>query len=223
MRPPRTTSFILVAGILGACAGTPGTDATEIASASPTPATDTATETRSPTASPQTAPARPSHTQDGPLGDAAECENEALGYEVDYPGEWWANERVEPEDANLTAIAACQYFAPNEVELQPNAGLPNGIAIHFEIPDQPIDPPEDEILSEEDTTVDERDARAVETEPAPQAGFVPEGSRVYSYIVELDDDSRLVARTDNILQDDALYEESKAILDAMMETLEIDD
>jgi len=141
---------------------------------------------------------------------------------VKYPADWWANERVEPEDESLTPIPACQYFAPSEVELQPNAGLPNGIAIQFDVPNQRIDPPEDEIIDEEERTVDDRDARVMETEPAPQPGFVPEGSRIYRYIVELHDGRQLVASTDNILQDDAAYQQSKNVLDAMMESLELD-
>lgn len=206
--------------MLAACTGTPG----ETGTLTPTPtgatATPTATASPSPTA---TETASPSPTQGGPLGDAENCENEELGYEVDYPGDWWANERIEPEDENLTPIPACQYFAPNELELQPNAGLPNGIAIRFDIPDDQIDLSNDEILSEDETTVDDHDARVVETEPAPQPGFVPEGSLVYRYVIELEDGRQLVASTDNILQDDALYEESKGILHAMMDTLDIDD
>lgn len=227
MRPLITTSAILAAGVLAACTGSPGLDTGETPSASPT-ATATATETATATASPsptgeETASPTASPTQGGPLGDAGECENEELGYEVDYPGDWWANDRIEPEDDNLTPIPACQYFAPNEVELQPNAGLPNGIAIWFEIPGQEIDPSGEEVLSDDTTTIDGLDARVVETQPAPQPGFVPEGSHVYRYIIELDDGRQLVATTDDILQDESRYEESKAMLDAMMETLEIDD
>jgi len=225
MRPFMTTCAFLAAGVLAAaCTAAPGQDGTDAATASASPST---TATPAAPDGSETATAGPSDTpsptQGGPLGDAAECENDELGYEVEYPGDWWANDRIEPEDDGLTPIAACQYFGPSEVELQPNAGLPNGIAIRFEIPEQEIDAPEDEILAEDETTVDDRDARVVETEPAPQAGFVPEGSLVYRYIVELDDGRRLVATTDNILQDEERYAESKAILDAMMETLEIED
>jgi len=194
--------------------GTPATTPSPTVTPDGSPAEPTPTDAASPS---------PSPTGESVLGDALECENEELGYEVDYPEEWWGNERIEPEDDNLTPIAACQYFAPSEVELQPNAGLPNGIAIRLEIPSEEIDPPEDEILSDDETTVADHDARVVEIEPAPQAGFVPEGSRIYRYIIELDDGRQLVATTDDILQDDARYEESKPILDAMMATLEIED
>jgi hypothetical protein len=220
---PFMTPAILVAGVLVACTSSPGREGDEPApSPSPTAtATRTATATAVPTTD-ETASPTVSPAPSGALGDATECENEELGYEVDYPGDWWANERIEPE-GDLTPIPACQYFAPTGVELQPNAGLPSGIAIRFEIPDQEIDPAEGEVLSQDDTTVDGRDALIVETEPAPQPGFVPEGSHVYRYIVELSDGRQLVATTDDILQDGARYEDAKAILDAMMETLDIDD
>ena len=220
MPPLMTTCAVLGAGLLAAaCTTAPGPDDTAAATPSASPTTTATPVAETPSASPSVTP---SPTQGGPLGDAAECENEELGYEVEYPGDWWANERIEPEDDVLTPIPACQYFAPTEVELQPNAGLPNGIAIRFEIPEDPIEPPDDEIISEEERTVADRDARVIETEPAPQEGFVPEGSRLYQYIIELADGRQLVATTGNILQDDERYAESRAILDAMMETLEIE-
>jgi hypothetical protein len=227
MRALITTLAIAVAAALTACTGTPGPQTTESTAASTTPAmtpaTPTASAVTSPTTGRETASASPSPTEGGPLGDAADCENEELGYEVDYPGDWWANDRIEPDDESLTPIPACQFFAPTEVELQPNAGLPNGIAIRFETPDQEIDAGGGTVLSEDETTVDGRDARVIETEPEPQAGFVPEGSHLYRYIVELDGGGQLVATTDDILQDEARYAESKAMLDAMMDTLEIED
>ncbi len=223
-----TTALLAIGALLAACTGTPGTATDTSPSVAPTttaPTSPTAEPTATATETPDaTARDTPSPTQGGPLGDARECENEELGYEVDYPGEWWANERIDPEDDNLDPIAACQFFATEQVELQPNAGLPNGIAIRFEIPEQDIDPNEGgDVISDDETTIDGREARVVELEPEPQAGFVPEGSRMYRYVVEIDDGRQLMATTDNILQDDARYDEAKPILDAMMDTLEIDD
>ena len=229
MRIRQQIVAILATAALAACTGTPGTDGGATPTPSPTLATTspsptatpsaTETETASPTA---TESETPTPTQGGPLGDASECENEELDYEVEYPGDWWANERIEPDDDNLTPIPACQYFAPNEVDLQPNAGLPNGLAIWFDLPTEGV-VLDGEIISEDEVTLDGHDARVVEREPTPSAGFVPEGSRVYQYIIELDDGRQLTAITDNILQDDARYEEAKPILDAMMETLDLDD
>jgi hypothetical protein len=228
MRPITPRLAPLAAVVLVACTSSAGDGATFTPSVSTPlePATSTAmaspAESATATVSPQETTSDRASPAPGPLGDADECENPELGYRVGYPGDWWANERVEPEDDNLTPIPACEYFAPSEVELQPNAGLPNGIAIRFELAEVLIDPPQEEIRDDRATTVDGHDARILETEPAPQPGFVPEGSRVYRYLIEVDDGRRLVATTDNILQDDAAYEASKDVLDAMMETLQIE-
>ena len=216
----KTPIAMLAAAVLAACNGTTGETGILTPGESPSP---TATVTVSPSPTETSSPSgSPSPRQGGPLGDAEDCENEELGYEVDYPGDWWANDRIEPEDENLTPIEACQYFAANEVELQPNAGLPNGIAIQFQESDS-VPQVSGERLVEESTTVDDQEAVRFEDRPEPSDPFVPEGSMVYGYAIEVGDGRYLVATTDNILQDDARYEESKAILDAMIETLEVDD
>lgn len=158
------------------------------------------------------------------FADAQRCENEELGFSVEYPSGWWANERIDAEWV-LTPIPSCNYFAPDPVDLQPNAALPAGIAIRFDLRGSQVEMWEtahDEILSREETTVDGHDAVVWEVAPTPSAGFVPEGSLTYEYIITLRGGERLVATTDNILQPDVAYEESKAVLDRMMETIGID-
>jgi hypothetical protein len=212
-----------VAALTACAAGTGSpTSATQIATPS-----ETASETA--TTSPSTsgaASASPTSTpgEDGGFEDAAECENTELGYEVEYPADWWANERIDPgeDDPGFTPIIACTYFAPEPVELQPNAGLPSGIAIQFGLSEEePI--VSGDVLDEEAVTVDGMDAMRRVEQPAPSPGFIPEGSLVYRYVIELDDGSYLLASTDNILQDDAAYEESRRVLDSMMEELDIED
>jgi hypothetical protein len=167
-----------------------------------------------------TAPSSPA----GAFDDPQACENGELGYAIEYPGDWWANERIDPDDEALTPIAACQYFAPTAVQLQPNAGLPNGLAIWFRIPEGGMIVGEgDETLSRRETTIDGHDALVVEVVPQPQPGFVPEDSRTYLYAVELSGSRVLVASTDDILQDSDAYEASREVLDAMMATIAIDD
>lgn len=187
-------------------------------SSTKTPATSSPTTTPSATVS-------PSNSSDGTgFEGGAECENPELGYEVEYPADWWANERIDPDDDDpgFTPIVACTYFAPDPVELQPNAGLPSGIAIQFGLAEkEPI--VSGEILDEESVRVDGFDAVRRVEQPEPSPGFTPEGSLIYRYVIELEDGTYLVASTDNILQDDAAYEESRRILDAMMEELDVDD
>lgn len=214
---------LMAVATLTACASGTGSPTSSTPMATPS---ETASQT--PTASPapsSAASASPTSTpgEDGGFEDAAECENTELGYEIEYPADWWANERIEPaeDDAGLTPILACTFFAAEPVELEPNTGLPSGIAIQIEEADeQPV--VSGEILDEETVEIDGRDAVRRTFQPTPSPGFIPEGSLIYHYVVELEDGSFLLATTDNVLQDDAAYEESRPILDTMMETIEID-
>jgi hypothetical protein len=203
---------------LGGCTaqGSPAPTATETVPATATPSqTATAEPAESPSA---TATASPESAFDDPQT----CTNPDLGFTVDYPGGWWANERVEPDDETLTPIEACTYFGPEEVALQPNAGLPAGIVIRFEARDQSDGAGDPEIVSRDQATVDGRTATVWEIRPAPQPGFIPEGTHMYEYFVDLADARRLVASTDDI-QDAVPYEEAKEILDDMMSTIDIED
>lgn len=205
--------------LLAAC--TSATPAATSPDATPSP-TATAPETERASPSPtETSTAQPSPSPESALDDPETCTNDELDYSVSYPGDWWANERIEPDDPSLTPIAACQYFAREEVALQPNAGLPNGIAVYFNAPRDADVRFDGEIVRDEELTIDGREARVVERRPNPSPGFVPEGSVIYTYVIQLSDGSLLTATTDNILQDDEAYETSKQVLDAMMETIEI--
>lgn len=202
----------LAALALAGCVGT----------ASTTPTPTTADETASPSPVPTSATtesASPSPAEDSASADVAECENTELGYTVEYPADWWANERVEPDFAGGTPIPGCTYFAPKPVELQPNAGLPGGIAIWFDTPSAGAPEAQGEVLDREETTVDGQDAVVIEYEP-PVGSFSPEGTVIYEYLVTTDD-GVLAALTDAFRHPD--YEPNKRILDAMMESLELED
>lgn len=208
---------------LTACAASTESPTSSAPMATPS-ATASETATTPPAAS-GTASASPTSTpgEDGGFEDAAECENTELGYEVEYPADWWANERIDPgeDDPGFTPILACTFFAAEPVELEPNTGLPSGIAIQLQVTDaQPV--VSGEILDEEAVEIDGRDAVRRTVQPAPSPGFIPEGSLIYRYVIELEGGSYLLATTDNILQDDVAYEASRPILDTMMETIEID-
>ena len=214
---------ITAVATLTACAAGTGSPTTSTPMATPSE-TESQAVTPSPSSSSavSTSPTTTPGEGDG-FEDAAECENTEVGYEVEYPADWWANERIEPseDDPGFTPILACTYFAAEPVDLQPNAGLPSGIAIQFGVAnEEPV--VSGDIVDEEAVSVDGRNAVLRVERPAPSPGFIPEGSLIYRYVIEVDG-GYLVASTDNILLDDEAYEESKAILDAMMETLDIDD
>lgn len=228
---PTTLLTVLMVAAVAACTGGSADQTASAPIATPTP---TAAESEGQASHPPTAtPARSSSTATSPspsahdepgFGDAAECENPELGYRVEYPAGWWANDLIDPgeDDPGFTPIIACTYFAPDPVELQPNAGLPSGIAVQFGAADaEPVI--NGEILEEEAVPVDGREAVRRVEQPEPSPGFIPEGSLIYRYLIELDDGTYLMASTDNILQDDAAYEESRRVLDTMMDELDVED
>lgn len=221
-RPIHALTGGVAAAVLAACTSTaspaPADEPTPSPTTEPTP-----TEEPTPSGAASPDPTETASPSESPtFEDGETCTNGELGYEVSYPGDWWANARIEPDDDALTPIPACQYFACDEIDLQPNAGLPGGLAIWFELRED--GPQTDgEELSRDEITIDGRDAIVWEIEPAPQMGFIPEGSLVHQYHIELEDGSYLVATTDTIRQDESDYDDSTDILDRMMETIEIED
>lgn len=171
-----------------------------------------ATRTGRPTPSPT---ATPTPTR-AAFEDPQRCENDELRFAVTYPGDWWANPRIDGDGPQ--PIPACTYFAPDEVDLQPGTDDLTGVAIRFDLVGPDVSR-SGEVISEDQVTVDGRIAVRVELEPQPQPGFVPEGARIFRYLVPLNG-SDLVATADDIHHD--AYEENKEILDRMMQTIEID-
>lgn len=163
----------------------------------------------------------PSSSTDVPLGDAQSCTNDEIGFSVDYPEDWWANDRIEPAAQGLTPIPACMYFAPEQVELMPNSGLPPGIAVWFDHETQFEITTEE--LSREELEIDGRRALLVETEATGDSGFEPEGTRTYRYIVDMGDGSEVLVAASTLYVSDSEYEEAKPVLDAMIETLDFDE
>ena len=222
----RTTPWATaaVALILAACAAPESiqpTASSEIASEGATPTAAASASEASAPASVAAASPDASQTDGGVLGQAQSCQNDEVGFVVAYPEGWWANDPVEPSDPDLTPIPGCTYFAPEPVELQPNAGLPEGIHIWFDQETQ--FEVTGEVVSEEETTIDGRPGFAVETESTGSSGFEPEGTRTYRYIVDMGDGSEVLVSTSTQYVDEAEYEEAKPILDAMMGTLDFDD
>jgi hypothetical protein len=188
----------------------------------PSPAS-TSTAPPSATPEPSDAPsADPSPSAAG-FENANRCTNDEAGYSVDYPADWWANERVVPESPG-TPIAPCVAFAEEPVELIPNSQLPPSVAISGGITEPP---PEDatqpmEILSSRQTEVAGRAAEIVETRWTEDVFFFRAGDRLYEYRIELANGQTLVFSTHmNELFDAQAYAANMVVLDTMMETLEI--
>lgn len=150
--------------------------------------------------------------------DALSCENDSIGFRVEYPTDWWANEEEVPEDNAFDPIPECLYFSEEPFDLIPNAGLPSGVAITFREADQPLgEPTTYEVIATAETTIDGRPAVIEEIEMNERAApFFEAGDRAYSYRIELPDGRTLEAATDTRAGD---YEAHKEVLDRMMGSL----
>ncbi|HYI65721.1 MAG TPA: hypothetical protein VEW95_02230 [Candidatus Limnocylindrales bacterium] len=144
------------------------------------------------------------------------CQNDADGYAVDYPSDWYANAEVPPSDG-LDGIPACRYFAPNEFEVQPNAGLPPTVAISFQraAEETPVD---GTLVSSEQATVGGRLATVRESETGEGGFGVPPGTMIYEYLIALEDGDVLIVSTDSSRDGD--YAEHRRAIDLMMQTVE---
>jgi hypothetical protein len=139
-----------------------------------------------------------------------ECANDDVGYSVGFPKGWYYNEFV--EGGELEDVAACRFFSPQDFEVQPQAGIAGmAIAIGPEAdgPDGALTP---------DTTVGGKPAYITET-TVEEDGFEPAGTRHYDYWIELGPDTWLVAGTSDAPNFVGDYDENKALLDAMMDSL----
>lgn len=149
--------------------------------------------------------AAPVHAAD--LGE--ECANPDDGYAVAYPTGWHVNERVEGGESE--DVAACRFFSPDDFVVAP-ASQAAGIAVAIGVQQ---DGPR---ASGEQTTIGGRPATRIES-VAADGGFEPAGTQTYSYWIELGDGTWLVASTSDGPNWVGDYEENKATLDAMMESL----
>lgn len=180
--------------------------------------------TPSPSAAPASGAATParSPSQTGFPGGLT-CANDEFGFTLEYPADWWANEAVVPDDPSLTPIPACTYFAEEPVELQPNAGLPGGIAVIVDLAEEPAggEPARVEVIERRDTEVGGRPAVVEELEWTEDTVFQRAGDRIYAYRIDLADGRTLAISTSTYISraDAATYAEHRDVLDRMMEGL----
>ena len=153
----------------------------------------------------------------GPVGAQTldqECTNPDFDYTVSFPAGWYVNGHV--EGGELEDVAACRFFSPEDFAVQPQAGIA-GIAIA--IGAENMGPP-GEMTPE--TTVGGKPAFITETE-TQEDGFEPAGTQHYDYWIEIGPDTWLVAGTSDAPSFVGSYEENKATLDAMMDSLTFDE
>ncbi|MGH2450175.1 MAG: hypothetical protein ACRDGE_02670 [Candidatus Limnocylindria bacterium] len=142
-----------------------------------------------------------------------ECRSAEGGYAIRAPAGWWTNA---PEDA-----PPCSYFHPEEFEIGPGVELRAAVRVSMAaFPFEQASSTEGlRVLSEERLTVAGRPALRREAEAVGDP-LVPAGTRVYTYYVEAAPGRTLIAATSQLAEAD--YEGTRAVLDAMMATLQLE-
>lgn len=233
--------------LLAACSnqtaevGTPTLDpsATESPTAAPTA---TATADPTPTFTPQptatataelTTTPTPQATQEptpAPFGaavfdDPDNCEHSSGAYRVALPDSWWWNTEYEHDE--LGTLAACRYFSPERYDIttasreQP---IPDRVSIWMDYAEGGCYAYINPILEEREVTIDGFAATVTEFAEGKLQDNPPS---YYQYVIDLSPElpcedpqsARISATTGVDLYGD--YEDNKAMLDRMMETMEI--
>lgn len=139
-------------------------------------------------------------------------------YSVPYPAEWNTN--------TGEVIAECRVFHPEQIELEEATEIGFHWGVLMQIEDVPFDvvaEEEDRLeyseINVEETTLDGRRAAVIEAVGSGEA-LLPEGARTYQYVVELEAEGVLIGSTYDI--GDLDFEQERAVLDRMMDGLELE-
>lgn len=150
----------------------------------------------------------------------SECEHASGAYRVGLPQGWWTN--PEFEDPVLGPTSACQFFGPERfvAERDRNDYAPAGTAISISYAEKSCTGFVDTVVESRETTIDGFAAEVYET-----AWARTDPPHLYWYVVypvgrDPDCNSPLVsAATRREFVGD--YDENKALLDQMMDTLDV--
>lgn len=143
------------------------------------------------------------------------CQGGDGTYTIGYPEDWHTN--------SGEVIEACQRFDEEPVELEADIGgapeepvvvnvLPVALDVAADAGEQ------EEEHSRTNTTVAGRDAVIAEWTSTGD-GAVPEGTRSYRYLVELDDERTLMIAAFDL--GDGSFDEHREVVDAMAQSLEL--
>lgn len=202
---------------------TPPAEATTppTASASPRP-----TDDQTPAAT-RTARATATATPFGAavFDDPDSCEHSSGVYRVAFPDAWWYN--LEYDHDQLGEIAECRFFAPEAFDIDTadrQQPVPDGVAITINYLEGGCIGYFSAVLEQREVTVDGHQGRVEELTEGPVESDEP---YIYSYVIDLRPDvpcespesAYITAGTSRDRAGD--YEDNKALLDRMMQTMEI--
>jgi hypothetical protein len=189
------------------------------------PPTPSPTSAPTPAATPTALPT-PTPFGAGVFAMPDSCTNPEAGYRVAYPEAWYSNAAMaNPLNPDGEGIAACWLFAPTDFALVYGTQIPVEVAIFI----RRFEPGTDvewayglgdgaRVLSSSEAAVAGLPAHFLEIEVTERSMALAPGDRIARYVVAVPDGSYLVAQTIYYGPD---YEESKAVLGQMMETLEL--
>jgi hypothetical protein len=194
-----SNAILLFIFLLTSCNRNPDTTTEIPPSPSPSPS-ETATET-------------PETPADGTLGKT--CSNKQIGYTISYPADWETN--------SGNVVEACQVFDPDVPQLPENSETFDE-AVFIRLAQAPFEQitakgiGQTELLRQK-ASLKKDTALVIEAESTGQ-GLLPKGIRSYSYFIEMGNET-LIAETFDVEGQD--YQRNKAILDQMMQTLELNE
>lgn len=153
---------------------------------------------------------------------AQECTDAENGYTIRYPEGWHTNSGTE------SPASPCAYFHPEPFTLPDVAREVTDKAVSvfvdsvpFEVTSDPAGRETKEVLVQEEIRVAGREAVRYET-VASGEGMFPEGTRHYTYVVNAGGGRSLFVTTRDQVPD-VDYEEVKAVIDRMVDSLRLDD
>lgn len=228
MRHMRTVAAVTLLATVAACSTNvegPSGDA----SAPPSGMATTSAEPRSHSAGTASSAVPPKSVPESanPVAQQmSECEHTSGAYRVSLPEGWWVN--PEFRDDELGHVAACRFFAPQDYDLTSadrETPVPEGVALWMDFLDGGCVGYINPILESRDVTVDGYATRVEELAKGKQD---TNPAFTYQYVVTLipeadceNDGEYIYALTNRDLSGD--YEENKAVLDQMMESIQVRD
>jgi hypothetical protein len=216
-------TVVAACGVSGRSAGDPSADASAATDVADTPSPTPRGQT--PYASPRSTPRPSGSPSPSPVAIlVTECEHSSSAYRVQLPSGWSTN--PEFHDAELGRVSACRFFPPSAFDV--TAGdrerpIPQSAAIWMDFLDDSCVGYISEVLERRQMMVDGYPAIA---EELGRGTTDPSEPFTYQYVVSLSNDrgcedgaQDIYALTNRDMA--GSYEENTAVLDQMMQSLEV--
>lgn len=170
---------------------------------------------------------RPPTTQPAPPGAGlpegwTRCTNEALGYSIGYPADWFTTDVFDgtQDPANACRWFSSEPFGPEGNVVSEGWGYPLEVAIggpYEQQVAQTLDPQVAESVVEEEVVVDGH--RALRVEYDTLVDMLADLGLHYAYVIEVDPETTLIVHTTETRGIVGDYAENREIVDRAVDTL----